>query len=208
MRAKDSCVCAHERIGAWECWRGRASNPKIGQEMVWARFRKAEASADHESGWVDHPELTRMARRARSGWMFMAVRTSEAPPPRLQAEPVETWKPARLRRATHLVLVPEGMRRRDVFQRRGAERPGISRLGRALRREDSKESRGAARVSVLLLARKETAASHAASMAAAAGVFSVPARREDSWGPPRRERKRWREAGILRMPMPLGPPNL
>ena len=39
VRAKDSCVCAHERIKVWECWRGLASNPKIGQEM--SGFEKA-----------------------------------------------------------------------------------------------------------------------------------------------------------------------
>jgi hypothetical protein len=54
------------------------------------RAMSLAASACQALPPVDHPELMRRAAPVRSAGIPMAVSTSDAPPPRLQAEPVET----------------------------------------------------------------------------------------------------------------------
>ena len=54
------------------------------------RVMHRDARACQSLSAVAQPELMRRAAPARSAGMPMAASTSEAPPPRLQAEPVET----------------------------------------------------------------------------------------------------------------------
>ena len=137
----------------------------------------------------------------------MARSTSLAPAPRLQAEPVDTAKPAALRRVSHFTFTGGGTVSKTVFHSRGLNSAISMTPGRTALIWTSNPWRAEIR-SPANAVRPDSTASHAASIAATAGRFSVPARRRSSCGPPRSERKGRPPSGTLRNPIPFGPPNL
>ena len=146
---------------------------------------KASASAAQSASVVSQPLLNRSTRCASAALKCIAARTCDGSSlPVVQAEPVETAKPALSSLETQRSWLPSGTNAETVFHNRGEPAPTSTAPGSLCKSCRSKFSRHTPRKMCSLRASCFSRASNAASIETMMGTFSVPARCPRSCLPP------------------------